>query len=942
MIERVTVFLPDGKALPEQVWQQRHRAIVLLLWAHVLALGLFALWRGYGPFHSLLEVVPIGLAAAVAGSRRLGLRWRAGVATIGLMTGSAVLVHLSGGVIEAHFHFFVMVMVVALYQDRFSFLVAIAYVIVGHGIGGTLWPEAVYSHGPGRRDPWAWAAIHGVAVLAASAVSLIAWRFSEIAQRDLSRSEERFRASFDDAPIGVALVTLDGAWIRANRALCTIVGYSEDELRARSITEITHPDDVEAELASARRMLAREIESYAVDKRFIHARGHIVWVSLSVSIVWDPHGAPLYTIGHVQDITERKRAEESRERLAAIVESSNDAIFGQSLDGDVTAWNSGAERMYGYAAAEIIGRRASIVPPERAQEASEVLEAIRRGRAIDRLETERVTKDGRRLHVAVTTSPIYLDGDIAGASTITRDITQAKGSERALRESEQRFRVMFDSSPLGISLVDLDGRPVHSNRAFQEMLGYTAEDLRATTVDSLTHPEDTDKSGTLFAELLQGLRDRYEIEKRYIRKDGAVLWAHLTVSAMRDEGGKVRFIIGMVANMSERKSLEDQLRHAQKMEAVGKLAGGVAHEFNNLLSIMQHYTGFVADELPTSGTLRQDLDEVLKAGDRAKNLVRQLLTFSRKEDTAPALIDLNGVVSETGRLLRRTLGEDIMLESHLDSVLHQTKIDAGQLEQVLMNLAFNARDAMPEGGVLTLETRNETRMREATAAQSPTGDHVALIVRDTGSGMSKEVMDRIFEPFFTTKPFGQGTGLGLATVYGIVQQAGGGIEVESEPGGGTTFRILLPAVPRAAGLPAVVSPEARAAGSGETILVAEDEEAVRKLVRRILARNGYDVVEAESGERALELLRCDPSRVDGVITDVVMPGMTGRQLVEEARAMGSDARTLYMSGYTDQIIAQRGVLEAGDRFIQKPFTAEELLEEVRRLLQPSDHQPANG
>jgi two-component system cell cycle sensor histidine kinase/response regulator CckA len=480
---------------------------------------------------------------------------------------------------------------------------------------------------------------------------------------------------------------------------------------------------------------------------------------------------------------------------------------------------------------------------------------------------------------------------------------------------------MFESTAVGIAATDRNGHLLETNSALQAMLGYTEAELRVLSIADVTHPEDLGENRRLLDEVVGGRRDQFQMEKRYVRKDGSIFWGQLTVSAVRDERGRPSFVFGVIVDLGARKELEDQLRHAQKMEVVGKLAGGVAHEFNNLLAIIHNYARFAADEAAPGSAVRDDLDEVLKASDRARHLVRQLLTFSRKEQTSPVVLDLNRVVSETEKLLRRTLGEDVVLRSELDDDLPPTVVDRGQFEQVLMNLAINARDAMPGGGRLSIRTS-----RQSDAAQT----YACLEVVDTGKGMTKDVADRAFEPFFTTKPAGHGTGLGLATVYGIVERAGGSIVVSSEPGHGTTFRIMLPAVDDEVTGSAPEEPLRATEGGGhETVLVVEDEDGVRELTRRMLSANGYVVLTAASAPEAIEMLERSGARIDLLLTDVVMPGMSGKDLAERLKAARPGLRTIFMSGYAGDIVASRGALEEGDAFLEKPFTRERLLEHVR-------------
>jgi PAS domain S-box-containing protein len=512
---------------------------------------------------------------------------------------------------------------------------------------------------------------------------------------------------------------------------------------------------------------------------------------------------------NVRDISKRRQAEEAARRLAAIVESSEDAIIGKTLSGMIQTWNRGAERLYGYAAEEIIGRPVSIlVPPRLSDEISQIMEKVRRGEGVEQLETERVRKDGKTIHVSVTASPVEdTGGVVVGASTITRDIT-------------------------------------------------------------------------------------------------------------------------------ERKLLEEQLRQAQKMEAIGRLAGGVAHDFNNLLTIINGYADLMLEKIGPADPERAHVEEIKKAGARAAWLTRQLLAFGRRQTVAPQVLNLNELVVNLDQMLRRLIGENIDLITGSSKDLDQVKVDPGQVEQIVMNLAVNARDAMPEGGKLTIETENvelDEAYCRSHAGVTP-GSYVLLAVSDTGTGMDSETQAHMFEPFFTTKEKGKGTGLGLSIVYGIVKQSGGHVWVYSEPGRGTTMKVYFPRVLEKTETVPRVRPVAASSSGSETILVVEDEDAVRSMVCQILSSKGYHVLQARNGEDALDVSGHFQGPIHLLLTDVVMPGMSGNELAERLETLYRKLKSLYMSGYTDNAIVHNGVLNAGTFFLQKPFTPEALVQKVREVL----------
>jgi signal transduction histidine kinase len=426
------------------------------------------------------------------------------------------------------------------------------------------------------------------------------------------------------------------------------------------------------------------------------------------------------------------------------------------------------------------------------------------------------------------------------------------------------------------------------------------------------------------------------LELQMKRRDGTAISVRLSGRVVSDEAGHRLYCECIAEDVTERRALEQQLRQAQKMEAVGRLAGGVAHDFNNLLTVIKGYTEIVREDLGSSYPHRQELEEALNAAERAATLTRQLLAFSRQQVMAPRIVNVNSVVNNMQNLLTRLLGEDVHLEINLDPKLGSVKADPSQFEQVIMNLAVNARHAMPNGGKLRLETANieleEDWAREHMGAHA--GRYVVLSITDTGSGMDEKTKARLFEPFFTTKEQGKGTGLGLSTVYGIVKQSGGYISVYSEVGVGSTFKIYLPRLDAAAEALATAATPAPANRGWETVLLVEDEDGVRRLVRDLITRQGYKVLEARSGEEALELVRQGAARIDLLLTDLVLANMSGRELSERLRAERKELKVLYMSGYTDDAVLHAGMLTQGASFIQKPFTATLLAQKMRELLDP--------
>jgi two-component system cell cycle sensor histidine kinase/response regulator CckA len=501
--------------------------------------------------------------------------------------------------------------------------------------------------------------------------------------------------------------------------------------------------------------------------------------------------------------------------------------------------------------------------------------------------------------------------------------------------SERLYRSTFDAAPVGIVHVALDRHQwLHVNQRICELLGYTAEELQSGAVRDLLHAGDMAGEGEALQAISDGLLDRHVVdEKSYRRSDGRVMWARVYTSIHRDPDGAPRHFIKVIEDITERRALAAQLQQAGKMDAIGSLAAGIAHDFNNLLSVILSYSEMLTEDLSAGDPMRGDLQQIHGAAVRAVDLTRQLLAFSRQQVLAPKVIDLGDIVRGMETMLRRLLGEDVDLSVVTPPGLAKILVDPSQLERVIMNLAVNARDAMPQGGRLMIET-SELIVDEAYASTrlgAKAGRQVVLAVTDTGVGMDTETQARMFEPFFTTKGVGKGTGLGLATVFGVVRQSGGSIWSESQVGRGTTFKISFPPVREPAPRTTQRTDPPTLRGD-ETILLVEDEAEVRILTRTILRKYGYTVLEAQSGGDAFLLCEQHTAAIDLLLTDVVMPRMSGRQLAERLLLVRPAMKVLYMSGYTDDAVVRHGILEGAVAFIQKPITPEPLARKIRETL----------
>lgn len=636
--------------------------------------------------------------------------------------------------------------------------------------------------------------------------------------------------------------------------------------------------------------------------------------------------------------------EKSERQYRMIVDSALDAVVTMSSDGIVTDWNTQAEVMFGWLRAEAIGRRMSqTIIPERFRDAHyrglEKFLATGDGPVLNqRIEIVALRRDGGEFPVELAISPARL-GSGWMFSAFIRDLTERNRAAEAARAVEQRFRELFEDVPVGLYRSTVEGRLVDVNPAMVSMLGYPdAQALLSTPATALyTNPADRER----WADEIRraGFVRNFEVHMR--RADGGLIWARETTYAKRAADGTILACEGVIEDVTHLveaeqrlRASEAQLRQALKMEAVGQLAGGVAHDFNNLLTVILSYSSMLLDRLSHDDPNREDVQEITAAADRAAALTRQLLAFSRKQVMQPRVLHVNAVVADMENMLRRLIGEDIELRTHYDPDVASIKADPGHLEQVVMNLVLNARDAMPTGGQLTIRTEN-AEVAEAADRAAPllcTGSYVVLSVTDTGVGMSPEVKQRLFDPFFTTKELGRGTGLGLSTVYGIVKQSGGDVYVDSELGRGTTLRVCFPALDGAEDEPALQPILSDVPRGSETLLLVEDDAILRSLATRILRRFGYEVLAAGGGADALALAADLRTAIDGVVTDVVMPGMNGPELVERLAQLRPDLKFLFMSGYTDDDVLRRGVFHGDVVFLQKPFTPGELGQKVREML----------
>ncbi len=764
------------------------------------------------------------------------------------------------------------------------------------------------------------------------------------AEQALKESEARFRGTFDNAAVGIAHVDFDGSWLRVNDRLCQIVGYDRDELLGHTFQEITHPDDLQSDLEQFGLLMRGEITSYSMEKRYLHKTGHIIWINLTTALQRDAAGRPLYCISVVEDISRRKHAEqtlhESEVRIRAVLDASEDEILLLSTEGRVLAINQAAERRLARRLADIapVGARIEQLLPHDLAEA--------------RLATAR--------DVAASGHPRHLDRPIRGrwfeiwfypvrhaAQPVTevaifaRDISDRKRAESELRRLYQAIQ----QTPSSIVITDPKGAIVYVNPKFCDLSGYAYEEVIGRNPRILrsghTSPEEYKNLWQTIAsgEIWQG-----EFCNR--KKNGQLFWETASIAPVKNDEGRIINFVAVKEDVTERRAVEDQLRQSQKMQAIGQLTGGIAHDFNNLLTIIGGNLQLIERDLGEYASAAPLIKDAVWATQRGGELTHRLLAFARMQPLRPAEVNLNDIVRGMTELLRRTLGSGIEVIEALDPDIPSVLADTGELERALVNLAINARDAMPAGGRLTLQTRRAT-LDEDYVERYPdlaAGEYVMLAVSDSGTGIPKDMLDRIFEPFFTTKQAGQGSGLGLSMVYGFMKQSGGHISVYSEIGAGTTFKLFLPQRVRAAGIATETTAEGDSGFtlSGRIALVVEDELRLQKLATRLLDEVGFSVFAAGDGSEALRYAETEP-RIDLLFTDVELPGgVNGIALAQRVQELHPTIKVLYTTGYSAALVENDGRVPLEASVLAKPYARPQLMQHLRRLFAPSRSAGGEG
>ncbi len=825
------------------------------------------------------------------------------------------------------------------------------------------------------------------------------------ATQKLRESEEQFRAMFELASIGMAQADpRTGQWLRVNQKMCAITGYSAAELLKMRISDLTHPDDRQKDWENFQQVVRGEASDYRLEKRYVRKDGTLAWVNVNMTVIRDAAGQPMRTLATIEDITERKGTEERVRELNRVLRATGavNALMVRERD---------PKRLLAEASQILVETRGyrfvwiglveagskRVVPQARAGKETGYFDtvtvtwdetptgrgpigtAIRTGQLVvcqdmatdPRLAPWREDAKARgiasmaampMIHGSRVLGAVAVYSERAGAfdaeelgllNELANDLAFALQSieheqeHKRVEESHARLATAVEQSAETIVITDASGTILYANPAFEKTSGYT----RAEALGQNPRILKSGQHAPEFYQQLWTVLGRGEVwSGRFMnkKKDGTLYEEDATISPMRDATGKVVNYVAVKRDVTHEAQLEAQLRQAQKMEAVGQLAGGVAHDFNNMLAIIRGNAELLLmrnRELTTEA--REGLKHVVDASERAANLTRQLLTFSRKQVLHPQPLVLNEVIASLTRMLKRVIGENIDLQCDYAAPPQYIQGDPGMMEQVILNLVVNARDAMPQGGQLRVATE-PARFDEAVAQANPearAGEFVCLRVSDTGTGIDPEVLPRIFEPFYTTKEVGRGTGLGLATVYGIVKQHGGWIEVSSQVGEGSTFKVFLPAIPTPARLAAAAAVEANIRGGNETILLVEDDHAVRLTTRRVLESKGYRIQEATNAREALDLWHSHAGVIALLLTDIIMPEqVTGRDLAEQLWSLRPGLKVIFMSGYSAEVLGNgtEFIRRTRSRFLQKPCPSRLLLETVRECLDEKMPESPSG
>lgn len=754
------------------------------------------------------------------------------------------------------------------------------------------------------------------------------------AMDELRESEERYRSLFNQSGDMMVLEDEDERIVDVNNKACSVLGYTREELLAKRTCDL-RPEAISIKQTYKKLDIysnPNDSEQIEVEREVVTGDG--VTKTLDITVVpLRMKGKDLF-MSIARDITDKKTTEselrESQKKYYDIFEGASDGIIYSDKKGKILEINSKFTGITGIKRDEIIGKNAFVLAQKfvKINDIPRILKLIKENLTTNTAPTPiELNYNEKILEITAHSAK-----NRAGVTGIIRDITERKLAERALKESEERYRQLFESDLTGDYISTLDGRLITCNKTFQAIFGFSSiNEALATPIEELyPHPEER----KVFLELLikDGKLEFYEKDLKH--RDGSILHVIENASVVLNKEGEIAQIRGNIIDNTRHKELEEQLRQAQKMEGIGRLAGGIAHDFNNLLTVIQGNSELALLALNPDDPLADDIREIQFASNRATDLTRQLLAFSRRQTLQPKVVNLNEVIKNMQRMLERLIGEDIRLVTQTDEYLWRVKVDPSQMEHVIVNLAVNARDAMPMGGKLTIETSNQEIHSDIPQVNSKLrpGQYVMVEISDNGSGISEELQSQIFDPFFTTKETGKGTGLGLSMVYGIIKQSQGHISVYSKLNRGTTFRIYLPREMEQSVTGDIQSETGKLPIGKERILVVEDEDAVRTLTIRSLKSSGYKVVEARSGADALQICKELDKPVDLVLTDVIMPDINGPDFIGCLLEIWPGIKVLFMSGYAADHIIQDGMIARGMPYIQKPFSPSSLAVKVRAVL----------
>ena len=749
----------------------------------------------------------------------------------------------------------------------------------------------------------------------------------------LQESERRFREMLETINLLAIILDTNGKVTFCNDYLLALTGWKREEVINADWFEKFLPEENAVVKDRYLGLLAASALPPHHENPIRTKSGEIRFIHWNNTMLRDGTGRIVGTASIGEDVTERKRTEEKATRLAAIVQSSEDAIIGKTLEGIVTSWNIGAEKIYGYTEAEVLGKSISmLVPPGRGDEVLEILKRIRRGDHIEHFETLRLRKDGRDVFMSLTISPIYNGKrEVVAASTIGRDVTERKLADEVLRQREEQFRLIAENVEDMITVFDLDGRRLYSSPSCRSIMG-DPELLNGTVGFQSIHPDDAARVNQAFQETVRtGIGQR--IEYRLTARDGSVRNINSKGSVIRESDGTFSRAIFVSRDVTEEQKLAAQFLRSQRMESIGTLAGGIAHDLNNILAPIMMAIELLRNKVPDPRGQKL-LTTIETSAVRGADIVKQVLAFGRGVTGDRALVQLKHVIRDVIKIVSETFPKSITLETDVRKDLWTVQADPTQMHQVLLNLLVNARDAMSEGGTLTISAENTTldENHARMHRDAKPGNYIRIVLSDTGTGIPDDIREKIFEPFFTTKEIGTGTGLGLSTTHAIVKSHGGFIGLESEVGKGSTFRIYIPATGTAANGAGASEIADLPTGNGELILIIDDEAAIREIARETLQAYGYKAMTASNGSEGVALYVDNRQKIQVVITDSAMPVMDGKAVTRALKEINPDIRIIASSGLTTEERIDTGSGPKAEIFLKKPYTAEKLLKALAAAL----------